>query len=66
MHTHIADPLRMAAGGHRGDGSGLVAKVADSLKAYAEIRPDTTLAAFGGAGALVACRVAEAIGVRQC
>lgn len=66
VHTHIADPLRM--GGQEAIAAmeaAWVAKVADSLKAYAEIRPDTTLAAFGGAGALVACRVAEAIGVRQ-
>lgn len=42
-----------------------VKKVADSLTAYSPIRPDTTLAAFGGAGALVACRVAEAIGVKR-
>ncbi len=42
-----------------------VAKVADSLKQYTGIGPDTTLAAFGGAGPLVACRVAEAIGAGQ-
>lgn len=65
IHAHVADPLKM------GDMEALsameaawVAKVADSLTAFASIRPDTTLAAFGGAGALVACRVAEAIGVK--
>ncbi|VWC87113.1 hydantoinase/oxoprolinase family protein [Burkholderia lata] len=66
VHAHVADPLKM------GDLEALAAmeaawvkKVADSLTAYASIRPDTTLAAFGGAGALVACRVAEAIGVKR-
>ncbi len=66
IRTHVADPLKM------GDGEALsameaawVKKVADSLTACTEIRPDTTLAAFGGAGALVACRVADAIGVKR-
>lgn len=66
IHAHVADPLKM------GDLEALAAmeaawvkKVADSLTAYSPIRPDTTLAAFGGAGALVACRVAEAIGVKR-
>ncbi|RQS71641.1 hydantoinase/oxoprolinase family protein [Burkholderia sp. Bp8963] len=66
IRTHVADPLKM------GDLEVLsamegawVKKVVDSLTAYAAIRPDTTLAAFGGAGALVACRVADAIGVKR-
>lgn len=66
VHAHVAEPLKM------GELEALAAmeaawvkKVADSLTAYASIRPDTTLAAFGGAGALVACRVAEAIGVKR-
>ncbi|MGU7779067.1 hydantoinase/oxoprolinase family protein [Burkholderia sp. PU8-34] len=66
ISAHVADPLKM------GDREALsameaawVKKVADSLTAYTAIRPDTTLAAFGGAGALVACRVADAIGVKQ-
>lgn len=42
-----------------------VAKVADSLKAFAAITPDTTLAAFGGAGPFVVCKVAEAAGIRR-
>ncbi|MDD3761709.1 MAG: hydantoinase/oxoprolinase family protein [Nevskiales bacterium] len=42
-----------------------VAKVADSLKAYTHIHADTTLAAFGGAGPFVACKVAEAAGVSR-
>jgi len=42
-----------------------VRKVADSLKAYAEITADTTLAAFGGAGPFIVCRIAEAAGITQ-
>ncbi len=42
-----------------------VQKIADSLKEFATITPDTTLAAFGGGGPFVACRVAEAIGAGQ-
>ena len=40
-------------------------KVADSLKAYTKVTPDTTLAAFGGAGPFIACKVAEAAGISQ-
>lgn len=40
-------------------------KVADSLKAYTRITPDTTLAAFGGGGPFIACKVAEAAGISQ-
>jgi N-methylhydantoinase A len=42
-----------------------VAKVADNLKQYTSITPDTTLAAFGGAGPFVVCKIAEAAGVTQ-
>ena len=42
-----------------------VAKIAASLKEYTTITPDTTLAAFGGAGPFVVCKVAEAIGVKR-
>ena len=42
-----------------------VAKVAASLKGYTDIDADTTLAAFGGAGPFVVCKVAEAVGVKQ-
>lgn len=43
--------------------------IADSLRQFAsltpDIAPDTTLAAFGGAGPFVACRVAEELGVSR-
>lgn len=42
-----------------------VAKVAASLKQFAPITPDTTLAAFGGAGPFVVCRIAEAAGINR-
>ncbi len=42
-----------------------VQKIADSLKAFTGITPDTTLAAFGGAGPFAVCKIAEAIGVKQ-
>jgi N-methylhydantoinase A len=42
-----------------------VQKVADSLQNYSKITPDTTLAAFGGGGPFIACKVAEAVGVSQ-
>jgi len=42
-----------------------VAKVAEALRAYTAIDADTTLAAFGGGGPFVACRVADAIGARK-
>ena len=42
-----------------------VAKVADNLKAFTRITPDTTLAAFGGAGPFVTCKVAEAAGISK-
>ena len=42
-----------------------VAKIANSLKHYTSIGSGTTLAAFGGGGPLVVCKVAEAAGVSQ-
>ncbi len=42
-----------------------VRKVADALKAHTEITQDTTLAAFGGAGPLLTCRIADAAGISQ-
>lgn len=42
-----------------------VAKAADALKAFTKITPDTTLAAFGGGGPFVVCKVAEAAGISR-
>lgn len=46
-------------------GAAWAATVAHSLKAYTDITSDTTLAAFGGAGPFIACKIAEATGVSQ-
>ncbi|MGQ0698362.1 MAG: hydantoinase/oxoprolinase family protein [Panacagrimonas sp.] len=42
-----------------------VEKVAISLKEFARIEKDSVLAAFGGAGPLVVCKVAEAAGISR-
>jgi N-methylhydantoinase A/oxoprolinase/acetone carboxylase beta subunit len=42
-----------------------VEKVADSLKEFTRITPDTVLAAFGGGGPFVVCKVAEAAGITR-
>jgi len=42
-----------------------VEKVAASLKQFTRITPDTTLAAFGGGGPFVVCKVAEAAGINR-
>ena len=42
-----------------------VTKIATNLKRYTTITPDTTLAAFGGGGPLVACKVADAAGISK-
>jgi N-methylhydantoinase A len=38
-------------------------KVAQSIHAFTRVTPQTTLAAFGGAGPFVVCRIAEAAGI---
>ena len=64
--THVGEPLgiteeqaaaRMEAA--------WVDKVAASVRAFTTVTPDTTLAAFGGAGPFVVCKVAEAAGVSR-
>lgn len=42
-----------------------VAKVAAQLKEYTHLHADTVLAAFGGAGPFVVCRIAEAAGISR-
>lgn len=42
-----------------------VKKVADSLTGYTGITPDTTLVAFGGAGPLAVCRIADEANIRR-
>lgn len=66
IRTHIGEPLKLS------DDEAVatmeaawVAKVANALRAFTTIAADTTLAAFGGGGPFVACRVADAIGARK-
>jgi N-methylhydantoinase A/oxoprolinase/acetone carboxylase beta subunit len=42
-----------------------VQKIAGAIAAYTQITPATTLAAFGGAGPLEVCRIAEQIGIQR-
>lgn len=42
-----------------------VQKIADSIQLFTAITPNTTLAGFGGAGALAATRVADSLGVKR-
>jgi N-methylhydantoinase A/oxoprolinase/acetone carboxylase beta subunit len=42
-----------------------VEKVAAGIKEFTEVGPETTLAAFGGAGPFVVCRIAEAAGIKR-
>ncbi|MFW2003732.1 hydantoinase/oxoprolinase family protein [Acinetobacter baumannii] len=42
-----------------------VEKVAAALRDFTEITPDTTLAAFGGGGPFIACRIAQVAGMKQ-
>lgn len=66
VEAHIAEPLKIdvdAAIAAMEDA--WVAKVVDSIQAFAPVAPDTTLAAFGGAGPFVVCRIAAAIGIRR-
>ena len=66
IEAHIAKPLKIdinAAIAAMEDA--WVAKVAGALQAFAPVAPDTTLAAFGGAGPCVVCRIAAAVGIRR-
>ncbi|MET9326150.1 hydantoinase/oxoprolinase family protein [Tsukamurella sp. NPDC003166] len=42
-----------------------VAKIADGLNDFAHLSESTTLAAFGGGGPLLACQVADAVGLNE-
>jgi N-methylhydantoinase A/oxoprolinase/acetone carboxylase beta subunit len=45
--------------------SAWVSKIAEGLRAFTDIDSDTTLAGFGGGGALAATRIADSVGARQ-
>ncbi len=66
IQTHVAEPLGISeieAATRMEDA--WARKVAANILAFTAITPDTTLAAFGGAGPLVICKVAEAAGVSR-
>jgi N-methylhydantoinase A/oxoprolinase/acetone carboxylase beta subunit len=42
-----------------------VHKIAESITRYTDVKEDMTLAAFGGGGPLAACKVAEAINIKE-
>jgi len=45
--------------------SAWVGKISEGLRAFTDIDSDTTLAGFGGGGALAATRIADSVGARQ-
>lgn len=66
IHERIAVPLKLSdEAAAQAMETAWVAKVAADLKKFPGVGPETTLAAFGGAGPFVACRIAEATGLRQ-
>ncbi len=64
--THIGEPLGLDedAAAARMEAA-WVEKVAAGIRAFTTVTPDTTLAAFGGAGPFVVCKVAEAVGAQR-
>jgi N-methylhydantoinase A len=66
IRQRVADPLKLtleqAALAMK---EAWVKKVAVALREYTEITPDTVLAAFGGAGPLLSCQVAQAAGISR-
>ena len=66
VRSEIADPLGISLEAALAAAEkAWVAKIADSLKDFAEIDEDTVLAAFGGAGPFVVTAIAEAAGIEQ-
>lgn len=63
---HVAAPLGLnAAQAAARMEAAWVRKVVDSLHAFTVVTPQTTLAAFGGAGPFVVCRIADAAGIAR-
>ncbi len=66
IKTAVADPLKLdVQTAVQQMEAAWVAKVATNLKQTTKIGADTTLAAFGGAGPFVVCKVAEAAGISR-
>lgn len=66
IDEHIAQPLGLSIeqAAERMEAA-WVSRVAEALNRTGEATAETTLAAFGGAGPFVVCKVAEAAGIRQ-
>ena len=66
VQAHLATPLGISAEAAVARmEQAWVEKVAASIRAFTQVTPQTTLAAFGGAGPFVVCRVAEAAGISR-
>ena len=64
--THVAKPLGTSEEHAAAQmEAAWVDKVARAVMDFTDVTPDTTLAAFGGAGPFVVCKVAEAAGIRK-
>lgn len=64
IRQRIAEPLGLSVeNAAQAMKTAWVNKVAQSLRDFTELTPDTVLAAFGGAGPLLCCQVAEAAGI---
>lgn len=66
IDANVAKPLGVsdAAAAARMEAA-WVDKVAQSVRGFTEVGPETVLAAFGGAGPFVVCRIAEAAGISR-
>jgi N-methylhydantoinase A/oxoprolinase/acetone carboxylase beta subunit len=66
IETNVGRPLKLSIeDAARAMEKAWAAKVADTLKSFTKITGDTTLAAFGGAGPFVVCKIAEAAGIER-
>lgn len=66
ISTHVGTPLGLDENEAAAQmEAAWVEKVAAGIRAFTTVTPDTTLAAFGGAGPFVVCKVAEAVGASR-
>jgi N-methylhydantoinase A len=64
--THVGEPLGLGEDEAAAKmEAAWVEKVAAGIRDFTTVTPDTTLAAFGGAGPFVVCKVAEAVGATR-
>ncbi len=66
IEDNVARPLKLSVeDAARAMEKAWAAKVADTLKDFTTITGETTLAAFGGGGPFVVCKIAEAAGIER-